>query len=266
MRLLSALLAVGLVAAACSSDDDDSAGTDDGRSADAATVIGAGTWQLTAATVDGNTVGLLDTHPVTLTVADGEVSGTAACNGYSGTIATDGDMVFEGFAVTEMACDPPAAMELESTYLTALGQVDAATVDGDTLVLTGATVELSFSEEAPMDDAELVGTTWLLESLVAGDDSVSSVLAGLEIDLLLEDSGEITGTDGCNRFNGTYELDGDVLTVGPLAQTRRACDEATTTQANQILAVLGQPMTVALDGDQLELSVESGDGLVYRAA
>lgn len=266
MRLLSALVAIALVAAACSSDDDDTAATDDG-SGDAVSAIGAGTWQLTAAVVDGESVELLDTHPVTLAVTDAQVAGTAACNSYSGTVSAEGDALFEGFAVTEMACDPPAAMDLESTYLTALGQVTTVTADGDVLVLTGDTVELTFTEEAPMDDAALVGTMWVLESLVAGDDSVSSVLAGMEIDLVLEEGGTIMGTDGCNRFNGSYELDGDVLTVGPLAQTRRACDQATTTQANQILAVLGQPMNVSIDGDQLELWLaDSGDALVYRAA
>ena len=64
---------------------------------------------------------------------------------------------------------------------------------------------------------------------------------------------------------GMAVSDGDTLTVGPLAQTRMACSEEISAQANHVLAVLGQPSTVALSGDSLELTAADGTGLVYRA-
>ncbi len=35
--------------------------------------------------------------------------------------------------------------------------------------------------------------------------------------------GELSGFAGCNNFFGTYELDGTVLTIGPLASTKKMC-------------------------------------------
>ncbi len=36
--------------------------------------------------------------------------------------------------------------------------------------------------------------------------------------------GQVTGDGGCNRFFGSYEIgDNKVITIGPLASTRKAC-------------------------------------------
>ncbi|MFW2404418.1 MAG: YbaY family lipoprotein [Gammaproteobacteria bacterium] len=40
---------------------------------------------------------------------------------------------------------------------------------------------------------------------------------------LAAESGQAAGYTGCNRFSGSLEVDGDRLTLGPLASTRRAC-------------------------------------------
>lgn len=42
---------------------------------------------------------------------------------------------------------------------------------------------------------------------------------------------ELNGNGGCNRFGGSYELNGDRLIVGPLAMTKRACPELQAEQA-----------------------------------
>ncbi len=67
---------------------------------------------------------------MTLTFEDGQASGTAACNSYGGAYQAgdDGSLSFEGFAVTEMACDP-ALMTLESAYLEVLGGSPGSSVD-----------------------------------------------------------------------------------------------------------------------------------------
>ncbi|MGI9621596.1 MAG: META domain-containing protein, partial [Acidimicrobiales bacterium] len=111
------------VAAACGSDDDDAStaavpatptATQDGSdAAGAGSNLGSNNWRLVTADVDGDQLTLLVSHPVTIRADGSRVRGTAACNGYGGTIVT-GDVLFEGFEVTEMACDPASAMTLES--------------------------------------------------------------------------------------------------------------------------------------------------------
>ncbi len=36
-------------------------------------------------------------------------------------------------------------------------------------------------------------------------------------------NGELSGSGGCNNFFGTYDLNGTVLTIGPLASTKKMC-------------------------------------------
>ena len=35
--------------------------------------------------------------------------------------------------------------------------------------------------------------------------------------------GELSGSGGCNNFFGTYTVDGETLTIGPLASTKKMC-------------------------------------------
>ena len=46
--------------------------------------------------------------------------------------------------------------------------------------------------------------------------------------LVLEEDGKLSGTDGCNRLNGGWEQDGDVVTFGEVATTAMACPDVDT--------------------------------------
>ncbi len=261
-RLLSLLLAFVVLAAACGGNDDATEPPTDGGNGAPADPFGTSEWRLVEATVDDTELELLDSHPITLRRTGDQVVGTAACNGYSGSFA-DGPLLFGSFAVTEMACDPPETMTLESLFLEALGRTDSAAAEGEVLVLTGDGVELRFEEVAPTPDADIEGTQWVLDTLLDGD-AARSMLSGTAAGLRL-DASTVTGTDGCNTFDGSYELDGDTLRVGPLAQTTRGCEPDVMEQARDITSVLSGAPTVGIDGDRLTLMTDSGLGLVYVA-
>lgn len=59
----------------------------------------------------------------------------------------------------------------------------------------------------------LAGSEWGL-----GSDDKNGVM------VKFEPEGKVWGRLGCNRFTGTYKLDGLSLSFGPLATTRMACD------------------------------------------
>lgn len=48
---------------------------------------------------------------------------------------------------------------------------------------------------------------------------------GVEAFLQFGDDGGLTGRGGCNRFVGSYEIQGEMLVIGPVASTRMACPE-----------------------------------------
>ena len=271
-RLVAVVAIFAIVVAACGGDDDDAgvvAGDDDGGAVTdepsgeepADDPFGSDEWVLVSGDVDGAPLTLLDSHPVTLRVNGGEVNGTAACNGYFGTLV-DGPLLFEGFGVTEMACDPPEAMDLEFAFLQALGRTSAAAASGDELTLTGDGVELTFSAVAPTPDAELTGTTWTLDTIIDGD-AATSILAGTTPELRLDD--ELSLFDGCNTISGGYEVDGDTLRIGALRSTARGCQEGVMQQAATISMVLGSSPSISISGDRLTLTGADGLGLSFRA-
>ena len=47
-----------------------------------------------------------------------------------------------------------------------------------------------------------------------------------EVTVVFRSGGEVTGDAGCNRFNGRYADDSGLLSIGPVATTRKACSEA----------------------------------------
>lgn len=133
MKRTITLLVVALMAAACS-----------GSGAEV-----EGSWQLTSGTVDGTSIPILETHPITISFDGNEVSGTASCNSYGGSFEKSGETIsFGNLAMTEMACHPPETMEAESMFGEALGRVDTFDVDGSTLTLTADGVELIFEATA----------------------------------------------------------------------------------------------------------------------
>ena len=72
-------------------------------------------------------------------------------------------------------------------------------------------------------DGGVEGTTWVLETVSAGGDE-GGVLPGTELTVVF-DGGEINGSAGCNSYFGSYELDGETITIGPLASTQMFCPD-----------------------------------------
>lgn len=248
MRLVAALTA-GLLLAAC-----DLVPPADGGDLD-------GEWTLVDGTHDGEPLPIIDDAPITLTVEGTGVRGRAACNIYSGAATIDADRIgFGSMAVTEMGCDP-AITDAEAAYLAALADVEHWSREGEALTLSGAAVELRYELIPPTPDADLVGTTWRLDSLARGD-AVSSTM-GEPATVEFADDGTMAGTTGCRTFQGRYELDGDAVRVSELINDDRACP-GLEEQDEHVLAVLGDGFTYAVSGERLTLSAGQL-GLVYVA-
>ena len=65
------------------------------------------------------------------------------------------------------------------------------------------------------------------------------------VDLELTEDGAVSGSDGCNKLNGTWKIDGSEVVFGPFAATMMACENVNTwlsaaTSAN----VDGEEMTL----------------------
>ena len=110
----------------------------------------------------------------------------------------------------------------------------------------------------PTGDGELV--TWRFGA-VDGDVAIG------ETEITFGTDGSITGTTGCNRFNGQGAMRDGVLVIGePLATTRMACPgEALSSQEDRILAALQGRLSVAFDPFSQTLQLVNEDaGVTLR--
>lgn len=225
-----------------------------------------GVWVLASGTQQGGPLVLVDSHPVTLVLDGDAVSGISACNHYGGTVTRSGDSFTVGaMSMTEMACPPDSVLTLESAFHAALNDVTTAALDGDLLTLSGDAVELVFERQPAVPSADLLGTTWMLDSLLAGDVVSSTMGTG---SLILSADGTVSGSTGCRNFTGSWEQDGTSLRF-QLATTRQACPDETRAQDQQVLAVLDAQPEFAIDGQSLTLTSPAAgspsSGLVYGA-
>jgi heat shock protein HslJ len=221
-----------------------------------------GSWRLTGGTHSGDPIPLVDAAPITMTFDGSRVGGTAACNIYGGEVTVDGNAIRIGsLSMTEMGCDAPV-MASEAAYLAALADVERFERRDDMLTFTGEGVELTYAFVPPTPDAALIGSTWLLDSLVEGE-AVSSVM-GEPATLELRDDGTLSGSTGCRTFDGGYTMSDGGVEVTDLVNDDRACPDLVR-QDEHVLTVIGDGFAYEIDGERLTLT-DGRIGLVYRLA
>lgn len=106
--------------------------------------------------------------------------------------------------------------------------------------------------------AELVNMYWKLTAL--NGKPVLAAANQREPSLILQSAGthqRATGSGGCNRFTGSYELDGNGLRFGALAGSMMACESGMETE-REFLETLPQVRTWKVLGQHLELFDATG--------
>jgi heat shock protein HslJ len=109
----------------------------------------------------------------------------------------------------------------------------------------------------------LHGRSWRLESM-PGQDGKALGAARQPVTMRFEQN-RVSGFSGCNRFTGSYAVDGDVLTLSQLAGTMMACPEPAMALEAAFRAALGTPLRYAFEGIRLSLKPASGEPLVFVA-
>lgn len=223
----------------------------------------SGTWQLTSGRTDAGEVPILDDYPITLTITGDEIGGTAACNHYGGRLAVrDGRLTFDDLAMTAMGCEQAVAAS-EAAYTGALGMVTTIRREGEELVLSGPAAELRFSQLPPPPTAELVDTTWVLETVFVGD--IASAPMGEPATLELRSDGTFGGSTGCRTFDGAWIERGEQILAHTMAMSDVECPVELGQQDSHVVSVIGDGFVPTIEGDLLTLIDPGGVGLVYRA-
>jgi len=127
--------------------------------------------------------------------------------------------------------------------------------------LTLAALAVAACAPSRTPSTPLDGSSWLLADL-----NGQAVLPETPVTLNFE-SGRIHGTDGCNRYSGSYTQQGTKLSIGKdIVSTKMACAGPVMQQAMAYIAALTQAATFKLDGQQLRLSDANGKTLATLAS
>jgi heat shock protein HslJ len=97
----------------------------------------------------------------------------------------------------------------------------------------------------------LTGVTWALGDLPG------QTLAAVRPTISFSGDGTVSGSGGCNDFNGTYTVSGSTISFGQLASTKKVCGEPSDTIESTYLAAL-QGSTAYEITAQNELKLSGG--------
>jgi heat shock protein HslJ len=256
LRTIGLLLVLALVLVAC--------GTDEPSNDPGEGVAIDGAWVLVAATVDGETLPLDDQWRVTMTIDGSTINGRAACNSYGGTVSIDkGAFSVGDLARTQMACGP-AVMEIESKFMRGLSNVSGFTRSDAGASLTGDAVEYTFELLPPVPTAELIGPTWVLDTIIQGEAATSTAATAEPAELVLGTDGTFAGSTGCRDISGEYIVSGDTVHFTSFGADGD-CSADLAWQDGQVITVLEGGFTAAIEGDRLTLTGSGGEALSYRA-
>ena len=131
--------------------------------------------------------------------------------------------------------------------------------------LSSCTTVVSPTFEGPNDQAGsamiLEGTSWDLFAV-----RKSTILEGTRFTLSFEGE-QVTGNSGCNRYFGSYDIEGNQISFSGIGMTEMAClePEGLMEQEQYLLAFLGDIVRYELDEQQLFLFRSDGEALSFNA-
>jgi heat shock protein HslJ len=248
MRTL-ALAGAGLLLALTACGNDSGAGTS----------LTGNTYLSTAVTENGTPKQLAPNTRVRLQFTDdGRLIGDAGCNSMQSKVSTgDGKLTLKGeLAMTMMGCPGPQQGQ-DSWLANILSATPTWKLDGSKLDVTagGTTISLVDRETAEPDVA-LDGTKWTLETVITGD--AASHYAGSEKVTMTLNGERVTGSTGCNEFQGMVARATGRLSFGELATTRRACAGDAATLETTLLNALKGDVTYEIEANRLKLRTSTG--------
>ncbi|MEU6374046.1 META domain-containing protein [Streptomyces sp. NPDC046909] len=283
-----ALAGTAMLAACGTESGGGSAGDGTARVADTEDVITDTYWVPQKVTVDGKTYTLpeddgrfrVDEAHITFKpgttdpeVDGGESGGTVGCNSFGADVEIEGDTVkLTDLVSTAMGCTGPVG-EFESKFMSVFdGTLKAAVAEPDgtkTLTLSAAGGDsITLREGTPEPGPDLKGTRWTIDTLLSGkgDDSVASSLPeDVTAYLTLTKDNKVTGSLGCNTFNGQATVKDGTIEFGRLATTRKVCAEPVMKTERELTEILSGKVSYQQKHNSLTLTAASGKGLAARA-
>jgi heat shock protein HslJ len=147
--------------------------------------------------------------------------GARICNAIGGNFKQTGSALrFSRVIATMMACREPLN-SIEKGFQMAITKVTRGEQTGNVVTLfAGRTPVLKLRADANGGNQPLAGVRWNLVELNGGEIELDGETPFLQLD---QESHGISGSTGCNRFFGKYELAARAIEFTGIGMTKRAC-------------------------------------------
>jgi heat shock protein HslJ len=196
---------------------------------------------------------------------DGTLTMVADCNTGGGSYRREGSNLTIGpLATTLIACPPDS---LDSRFTLALQQVTGYTLADNELILRlqdGGRMHFSPAAVAVSQSPAptLAGTAWRWTALITAEGVTSTVNRPLRYTVSFLAAGQLRLRLDCNQGRGTYQVEGNALSITATATTRRACGAGSAWQA--FLEALNQAQ--AYEQTDANLIIHLADGRALTLA
>ena len=129
------------------------------------------------------------------------------------------------------------------------------------LLLLLMTLPIIAAEDVSKTDAPknstLEGVSWSLDSYLGGENNTESVLTYTQITALFQ-SGQVSGTGGCNSYGGSYVAMGDNITFSGITSTLMFCAENISDQESVYFMNLQDAARYEIAGNMLKMLDANG--------
>lgn len=188
--------------------------------------------------------------------SEGRFQAHTGVNRLTGTYDEDGAaLVLRPGPMTLMA-GPPEAMAHEQRLVAALAATARFRLDGDRLDLLDRAGAVLLAFGAGL--RALPGTAWQARGVNDGRAAVVSSEATERLTLAFGTDETARGSTGVNQFTAPYQVEGPLVTFGPVATTRRAGPPQAMALEQQLLAALARVARWEADGEHLVLRDADG--------
>ena len=125
------------------------------------------------------------------------------------------------------------------------------------LALAGTVVSGCGSSEGR--DGQVEELTWILQSYRVADGETKAVPAGVRVDAVFA-AGKVSGSSGCNTYQGPARIAGSRMENGPLATTKKRCLPSVMEIEQAYLANLESATTAVVEDESGSLVIQDADG------
>lgn len=158
-----------------------------------------------------------------LNVNEKHYSVITGCNTLNGSFdLSDNKMKFSNGISTMMYCDD---MSVEDGFKSILTKISSYKIDGYKLTLLDGNRVIAKLERV-VDEKEslvLAGTSWELDLLSEPGIDFKKLFAETKPSLEFLPEGKLSGNASCNRFNTSYKIEGNNISLGSIMTTKMMC-------------------------------------------